>query len=60
MRFAAHGIKLNMQVLNDPRRRLVTPIQPVSRIGQAIVSLQEVMEDLGDVVAPHMRRHSAV
>ncbi len=58
-RFAPHGIQLNMDVLDDPRRRLVTPVRPGSRIGQAIVSLQEVMEDLGDVVAPRARRRSA-
>ncbi len=58
-RFAPHGITLNMDVLNDPRRQLVTPVKPGSRIGQAIVTLQEVMEDLGDVVKPQARRRQA-
>ncbi|MBE2261856.1 MAG: patatin-like phospholipase family protein [Burkholderiaceae bacterium] len=58
-RFAPHGIELNMDVLDDPRRRLVTPLQPGSRVGQAIVSLQEVMEDLGDIVTLANRRRRA-
>jgi hypothetical protein len=59
-RFARHGITLNMDVLDDTRRQLVVPVKPRSRIGQAIVSLQEVMEDLGDVVHPRARRHGTV
>ena len=31
----------------------------MGRIGQAIVTLQEVMEDLGDVVKPQARRRQA-
>jgi len=49
-----------MDVLDDTRRQLVVPVKPRSRIGQAIVSLQEVMEDLGDVVHPRARRHGTV
>ena len=51
-RLGRHGISLNADALDDPRRRLVVPMKPRSRIGQAIVSLQETMEDLGDLVAP--------
>ena len=50
---------LNNDVLDDPKRRLVVPTKPRSRIGQAIVSLQETMEDLGDMVTPKARRHGA-
>jgi NTE family protein len=41
-----HGITLNAQVLNDPKRQLVQPVPPTSRLGRAIVNLQEVMDDL--------------
>ena len=58
-RLGRHGISLNADALDDPRRRLVVPMKPRSRIGQAIVSLQETMEDLGDLVAPKPRRHGA-
>ena len=48
--FARHGIRLNMAVLDDPKRQLVAPLASSTRIGKAIAALQEVMEDLGDVV----------
>jgi NTE family protein len=41
-----HGITLNAEVLNDPKRQLVQPPAPTSRLGRAIVTLQEVMSDL--------------
>ncbi len=42
-----HGIELRMDVLDDPRRHLVAAPKPPTRIGRAIASLQEVMDDLG-------------
>jgi predicted acylesterase/phospholipase RssA len=42
-----HGIRLDTDVLEDPRRHLVAAPKPPTRIGRAIVSLQEVMDDLG-------------
>ncbi len=41
-----HGISINTGVLNDSKRQLVQPLPPTSRIGRAIVNLQEVMNDL--------------
>ncbi len=41
-----HGITLNAEVLSDPKRQLVQPPAPTSRLGRAIVTLQEVMNDL--------------
>ena len=41
-----HGITINADVLNDPKRQLVQPVLPTSRLGRAIVNLQEVMDDL--------------
>ena len=41
-----HGITINADVLNDPKRQLVQPVPPTSRLGRAIVNLQEVMDDL--------------
>ena len=49
--FARHGIRLNLAMLDDPDRQLVAPRQPGTRIGQAMASLQEAMEDLGHLVA---------
>jgi len=45
-----HGVRLRMDVLDDPRRHLVEPQKPPTRIGRAIASLQEVMDDLGHAV----------
>ncbi len=51
-KLARHGVSLRAEVLDDPRRHLVTPPAAPTRIGRAIASLQEVMDDLGHVVAP--------
>jgi NTE family protein len=42
-----HGIRLDLDVLEDPRRHLVAAPKPPTRLGRAIASLQEVMDDLG-------------
>ncbi|MEO7642253.1 MAG: patatin-like phospholipase family protein [Ramlibacter sp.] len=47
-----HGISLRDDLLQEPRRHLVAPVPSRTRIGRAIASLQEVMEDLGQVVRP--------
>jgi NTE family protein len=47
-----HGVRLKSEVLDDPRRHLVAPPKQATRIGRAIVSLQEVMEDLGHAIQP--------
>jgi NTE family protein len=44
-----HGITLNSEVLSDPKRQLVQPPAPTTRLGRAIVTLQEVMNDLQGV-----------
>lgn len=46
-----HGITLKHEVLDDPRRHLSAPPKSATRIGQAIASLQEVMDDLGHTIA---------
>jgi NTE family protein len=51
-----HGIRLRPEVLDDPRLHLVARPKPLTRIGRAIASLQEVVEDLGYAVQPHPRR----
>jgi predicted acylesterase/phospholipase RssA len=48
---ARHGISLNHEALDDPRRHLCAPPKAASRTGRAIASLQEVMDDLGHLVA---------
>ncbi len=47
-----HGVELRMDVLEDPRRHLVAAPKPPTRIGRAIASLQEVMDDLGHALQP--------
>jgi len=45
-----HGIRLDLDILDDARRHLVAAPKPPTRIGRAIASLQEVMEDLGHML----------
>jgi NTE family protein len=47
-----HGIELRMDALEDPRRHLVAPPEAPTRIGRAIASLQEVIDDLGHALQP--------
>jgi len=51
-----HGITLRSDVLDDVRRHLVQPAAPRTRIGGAIASLQEVIEDLGHLMQPRLKR----
>ena len=55
-KLARHGITLNHEVLDDPKRHLSAPPKTPTRIGRAIATLQEVMDDLGDTVATAARR----
>lgn len=55
-KLAKHGISLNHEVLDDPKRHLSAPPKSPTRIGRAIASLQEVMDDLADTVATAARR----
>ncbi|MDT7516814.1 patatin-like phospholipase family protein [Rhodoferax mekongensis] len=45
-----HGIQLRHDVLDDPKRHLCAPRKSPSRLGQALGTLQDVMEDLSHVV----------
>lgn len=54
--FARHGITLDRAVLADGSRHLVTPPAPTSRVGQAFVRLQDLLDDLGHVVTPRPGR----
>jgi hypothetical protein len=55
-KLARHGISLNHEVLDDPKRHLCAPPKAPTRIGRAIATLQEVMDDLGETVAAAARR----
>jgi predicted acylesterase/phospholipase RssA len=55
-KLARHGISLNHAVLDDHKRHLSAPPKAPTRIGQAIATLQEVMDDLGETVATASRR----
>ena len=59
-KLARHGISLNHIALNDPKRHLTLPLSAPTRVGQAIVRLQEVMDDLGHVVQQAGRRSRAI
>ena len=45
-KLARHGIALNMALLDDPKRQLVAPLPAATRVGRAISSLEEIMDDL--------------
>ena len=47
MKLARHGISLNHLALDNPRAHLCAPAKPASRLGQAIATLQELIEDVG-------------
>ncbi|MES2188873.1 MAG: patatin-like phospholipase family protein [Pseudomonadota bacterium] len=55
-KLARHGVTLNMDVLDDPRRHLVAARPAPTRIGRAIASLEEVMEDLSHSINPVVRQ----
>lgn len=54
-KLARHGVSLNMAVLNDPKRHLVAARPAATRVGRAIASLEEVMEDLSHALNPAIR-----
>lgn len=45
-----HGIHIRHDVLDDPKRHLCAPKKPLSRLRQALGTLQDVMDDLSHVV----------
>ena len=47
LKLARHGITLNHAALDDARARLCAPVRPATRLGQAIATLQELIEDVG-------------
>ena len=50
-KLARHGISLNHEALDDPKRHLSVPPKAITRVGRAIATLQEVMDDLSDAIA---------
>ena len=49
---ARHGITLNLALLDDPKRVLVAPLPAATRVGRAIASLEETMDDLSHAIKP--------
>ena len=49
-KLARHGIGLNMALLDDPTRQLVAPLPPATRVGRALSSLEEIMDDLKTLI----------
>jgi len=55
-KFARHGISLDLDILEDTRRHLVSERPAATRLGRAINSLEEMMEDLSHALqAPTAR-----
>jgi NTE family protein len=50
-----HAIGLRADVLDDVRRHLIAPRKPPTRIGAAIASLQDIVDDLGHALEPRLR-----
>ncbi len=55
-KLARHGISLNHDALDDHKRHLSAPKKSPTRVGRAIQTLQEVMDDLSDVVQASARQ----
>ncbi|WP_077592683.1 patatin-like phospholipase family protein [Polaromonas sp. A23] len=56
-KLARHGLSLDLDVLEDPRRHLVSERPAATRLGRAISSLEEMMEDLNHALhLPTVRR----
>jgi predicted acylesterase/phospholipase RssA len=53
-----HGISLNHEALDDPKRHLSTVAKAATQIGQGIEKLQEIMDDLGHTVMAANRARS--
>jgi NTE family protein len=51
-KFARHGIALRNDVLDDSRRHLVEPAKLPTRIGRAVVRLEQTLHDLGRALQP--------
>jgi NTE family protein len=49
-KLARHGVSLNLDILEDPKRHLVAGRPAATRVGRAIASLEDVMEDLSHAV----------
>ena len=49
---ARHGITFNMALLDDPKRQLVATLPAATRLGRALASLEEIMDDLNHAVKP--------
>ena len=59
-KLARHGVSLNKDVLDDPKRHLVAALPAATRVGRAIASLEEVMEDLSHAIASAPRKPQPV
>lgn len=56
-KLARHGLSLDLDILEDPRRHLVSERPAATRLGRAISSLEEMMEDLNHALhLPAVRR----
>ncbi|RPE73154.1 putative acylesterase/phospholipase RssA [Tibeticola sediminis] len=58
-RLARHGMALDLEALEDPRRHLVQPVVPTSATGVALNRLEELLEDLADWVHDRERERRA-
>lgn len=56
-KLARHGVSSNHAALDDHKVDLCAPAKPPTRLGRAIACLQEVMDDMGHLVAHHELAH---
>ena len=56
-KLARHGIHINHAVLDDPKRHLCMPPKAPTRIGRAVATLEEVIDDLNHAIVTRQHQH---
>jgi len=54
-----HGIHINHAALDDPKRHLCMPPKAPTRIGRAVATLEEVIDDLNHAIVTRQHQHPA-
>ena len=58
-KLARHGIHINHAALDDPKRHLCMPPKAPTRIGRAVATLEEVIDDLNHAIVTRQHQHPA-
>lgn len=56
-KLARNGIHINHAVLDDPKRHLCMPPKAPTRIGRAVATLEEVIDDLNHAIVTRQHQH---